>query len=1090
MPNDIGDVPVTWLNSKRRFLVRHGEHIALGLLVAMVSLIHIAWIIQDTRPQPGTDASAYLIKTFEFVDRLKEREGALLWQSVAGLSIAGGRPPLYQLLSVPFICAFGRSEDGAVSVNVIFEAILLLSTYGIGRLASGGKTGLLAAFLVATYPPIVDTSRIYLPHVATPACVALSLWLLLLLLGTRSVKVAWLFGASLAFGMLIQLQFLYLFPALVVFGTYMLLFQTAPQRPPNLKGVPHWLSAKLCDPFVLRGLLPGALIAAGLTAAWYLPHSQAILALRQGVTEIYGDVTVGFPDVPRSFWWYALTAPGAISTVLAVLLAAGLVVGTIKRRPGDYVLVIVFLTMYSAFSLSRQVMGWMYFASVLPVAAALTAVGVIDICKVHSAMQARLGRLLPAGVVLVCAGVAAFNFSVVTWGVQPWNRRMAIRLGAPLNSRTCLKRMPVAFCPNPARAEDWRAGDILQVILDDPECQGRTCHLVVVPLQDSFNSLIFDYYLARDFPDSRERVSVSSAIGWRGEPGTGEWIASDYLVYIPQLTGGAGIRTALTRFLASPPPVFADVHREVASFALPGGWTARLIKRTGPLTVDLTMQICEEALEAVSSDVMLYEKLGYLNLRAGNWARAEELFRQAIQVNPNLGWPYRALGYLYQRQRLADQAIAAFWKAIDQEPFEPKAYRHLADLFEVRGDAEEAIQVYRLAARNNPRLVWPYLELGALYVRENRQPEAVAAYQDAVRIEPWNQTAQANLQDIHWSLASSLSTARVYANHTPLIWWQGEAWVKPHPYAPDVLVGRSVLSVEGLTRPDQVHVHPLGADQATHLCFDIKNCQYETLQIGYGLADQVAGLSNGVRYTVQSSVDGGDSYTVLWAETITDSVWLSQTLPLVAFWGEDVTFQLIVDALGDDGCDWLQTTVRLFPAQEVWNLAANLSTVRAATADAPLSWNGSSAWIDGDGRSLVTLSKAPVQGAARDNQVQFHPYGDRQDTTITLVSADNTYTTLKTQYALADETVGQSDGVDYAISVSTDGGGTYTRLLERNVFQNIWGAATLDLTAYLNQDLTIRLASSSRGNENYDWLQVTLDLIGTRSVIRDRGAFD
>jgi hypothetical protein len=350
------------LKKARGFLVRHGEIIALGSLIALVSLINVVWIRQDTRPQPGTDPSGYLIKTLEFVDRLRRQGDAQLWQSVAGLSMGDGRPPLYQLLSVPFIYMFGRSEDAALTVNVVFEAILLLSTFGIGRLARNGKAGLLTAFLVATYPPIINSSKIYLPHSATPACVVLSLWLLLLLLETRSVKIAWLFGASLAFGMLIQLQFLYLFPALVAIGAYVLLFQSDLQRPPSLspRGTPRWLLTKLGDPFVLRGLLPAALAAAGLTAIWYWPHNQAILALRQGVMADFSDKTAGFPEVPHSFWWYALTAPNAISTVFAVLLAIGLVVGTIKRRLGSRVLMITFVTTYSAFGLSKQVLGWLY----------------------------------------------------------------------------------------------------------------------------------------------------------------------------------------------------------------------------------------------------------------------------------------------------------------------------------------------------------------------------------------------------------------------------------------------------------------------------------------------------------------------------------------------------------------------------------------------------------------------------------------------------------------------------------------------------------------------------------------------------------
>ena len=151
------------LKGKRGFLDRRGEHIALGLLIAIVSLINIVWISQDTRPQPGADPNHYLIKLFECVDSLNEQGGAPSWESVAGMSLQG-RPPLYQFLTIPFIYLFGRSEDAALSVNVIFGAILLLSTYGIARFAGNGKAGLLAAFLVATYPPIVNLSRIYRPR--------------------------------------------------------------------------------------------------------------------------------------------------------------------------------------------------------------------------------------------------------------------------------------------------------------------------------------------------------------------------------------------------------------------------------------------------------------------------------------------------------------------------------------------------------------------------------------------------------------------------------------------------------------------------------------------------------------------------------------------------------------------------------------------------------------------------------------------------------------------------------------------------------------------------------------------------------------
>lgn len=1072
--------------NRRGLLGRRGEQIALGLLIALVGLISVIWILQDTRPQPGADPNHYLIKTLEFADSLATGGSALRWQSIDGMSIGGGRPPLYQLLAVPFIYLFGRSEDAVLAVNVVFTAILLLATYGIGRLAKNGKAGLLAAFLVATYPPIINSSKLFLPHSATPACVALSVWLLLLLLKTRSVRVAWIFGLSVAFGMWIQFQFLYLLPALAIVGLYMLFFQTDPRRPSSLRGTPRWLLAKLGDPFALRGLLPAALIAAALTAAWYVPHSQAILGLRQGVAVDFAGVTEGFGGVPHTVWWYALTAPRAISGVFAALVAIGLVLAVLRPRPGLSLLAITFVITYFCVSLSAQVFGWIYFAAVLPVAAALTAVWIVDLGTVEAAWA----RWLSAALAMVCIIVAAFNFSLVTWGLEPWGWPIAIALGAPLDPPFCLDwRMHVAYCPNPAQDQDWHVSDILRTIVEDDECQARECDLAVVPYREDFNLEIVNWHLLRDFPQAHQRIQTTNPGGWRGQPGDGEWVTSDYLVYIPELrprSYGAETTLAITLFLESPSPAFADTHREVAAFSLPWGWTAKLTKSTEPLDMDATLRLYEEALASVPSDVALYEKLGYLYLRIGDEARAEELFRQAIQVDPALGSPHLALGTLYQSQGLEAQAVAAFQEAIEKQPTEPKTYRQLADLWLARGDPQEAVGVYALAIRNNPGLIWPYLELGALHVWSNQLAEARDLFQEAARLEPWNQTVRANLQALHWSLASGLGVARAYTDQTPLTWWQGEAWVKPYPYNQDVLVGRSVLSAAGLSRPDQIHLHPFGADQDTYVDLDVQDCGYAALQIGYGLADQIAGLSNGVRYSLRARVEGESPHT-LWDATVTDNVWRSQTVSLVPYWGQDVTLQLAVDPLGDESYDWLQTTVRLFPAAQAWDLATNLASVQVAALDTPLAWDGARAWIDADGRPLVTLSQAPVQGSAQGNQVQFHPFGSHQDTTITFLMEDNPYSVLQTAYALADEAAGQSDGVGYAILLSTDEGRTYKNLFEREVLSNAWDSAMLDLSGYLDRDLTFKLVSASQDNDTYDWLQIKMSFIEMGDYVGNRG---
>jgi hypothetical protein len=534
------------------------------------------------------DANIYLANTFYFVEGLGE---APLWESVAALS-HDGRPPLYQLLSVPFLYLFGRSADAALLINVVFGVVLLLSTYGIGRLVQDGKAGLLAALLVVAYPPLVDLSRIYRPHFAIAACVALSLWLLLLLLKARSPKIAWLFGASLVLGMLVHSSFLYVLAApTVLFGFYALLFQTPPRYPSILKEAPRWLLAKLRDPFVLYGLLPAALVAAALTAGWYLTEGRTLLRVLQQVTQEGRDVTRGF-SVPFSFWWYALTAPGAISYVFAIFFLGGLVAGIVKRQLYTFVLVMTFLAAYVVYS-TRGGRAWFYLASVLPIVAILTATWIMGLAR----------RRISAVLTIVCVGTAVLTFSVVTWGLKSWGEPFIRALGAPLNSQTCVSPSNVVFCPWPARDEDWRLSDVLEIIHDDADCRDRTCHLTLVQgwwniWHVNYNS--FRCYLARDFPETRLEI-YSTRLETLADQ-LQLLLSSEYVLYRPD-----NYTHNLRYFLLSPPSAFADAHRQVASFEFPNGTIARLIKRVAPLTFE-EVAMSVTALDFSQEDVVSFQR--------------------------------------------------------------------------------------------------------------------------------------------------------------------------------------------------------------------------------------------------------------------------------------------------------------------------------------------------------------------------------------------------------------------------------------------------------------------------------------------------
>ena len=65
---------------------------------------------------------------------------------------------------------------------------------------------------------MVHLSHTFLPVFALVACAALSVWRLFVLLNSRTLKSAWLFGASIAFGLLVHPHFLWMTGAPALFS--------------------------------------------------------------------------------------------------------------------------------------------------------------------------------------------------------------------------------------------------------------------------------------------------------------------------------------------------------------------------------------------------------------------------------------------------------------------------------------------------------------------------------------------------------------------------------------------------------------------------------------------------------------------------------------------------------------------------------------------------------------------------------------------------------------------------------------------------------------------------------------------------------
>jgi TolB-like protein/Tfp pilus assembly protein PilF len=142
------------------------------------------------------------------------------------------------------------------------------------------------------------------------------------------------------------------------------------------------------------------------------------------------------------------------------------------------------------------------------------------------------------------------------------------------------------------------------------------------------------------------------------------------------------------------------------------------------------LKLDPEMAEAVGAlaDVALYYEW--------DWAKAEELFKRALELNPSLAMThYHYAWYLVIFDRL-DEAIAEHKLARDLDPLRALNTGWLGDLYNYAGRSDEAIVEAKKAIELNPNF-WPsYKILSRAYSKKGMHQEAIAAAMRLIELEP------------------------------------------------------------------------------------------------------------------------------------------------------------------------------------------------------------------------------------------------------------------------------------------------------------------------------------------------------------------
>jgi 4-amino-4-deoxy-L-arabinose transferase-like glycosyltransferase len=189
------------------------HHFFLLAIILWIFGGNLIWILLDIRP-PSYDQGLHLFRTFNYWEAMSSGSEDW-WQDM--LNVEPFYPPFYHLSLIPLSLIFGFTLDTGVIGNSFYMVILALSVYGIGKILYTRNAGLIAAFLVSSYPIIVSMSREYIISVMLTAMTTLAYYLFLKSENFENKKYSILFSFIYATGLMVKWTFfIYTLPAVLM----------------------------------------------------------------------------------------------------------------------------------------------------------------------------------------------------------------------------------------------------------------------------------------------------------------------------------------------------------------------------------------------------------------------------------------------------------------------------------------------------------------------------------------------------------------------------------------------------------------------------------------------------------------------------------------------------------------------------------------------------------------------------------------------------------------------------------------------------------------------------------------------------------
>ena len=153
-------------------------------------------------------------------------------------------------------------------------------------------------------------------------------------------------------------------------------------------------------------------------------------------------------------------------------------------------------------------------------------------------------------------------------------------------------------------------------------------------------------------------------------------------------------------------------------------------------------RIAELAPERASN----WNLMAFCRLRIGQYAKAESLFKKALELDDQDATINFDLGMFYKNQYGYEKSLEYLIKASKLKPGDDFVWFMLGHTYQNLGMSDEAIETYEITVEINPRNDSVWNNLGLEYVRRQDYKKAIECYKRAIQIDDRSESVWHNLK--------------------------------------------------------------------------------------------------------------------------------------------------------------------------------------------------------------------------------------------------------------------------------------------------------------------------------------------------------